>query len=248
MATAKGQALGRCPNCNSWGIWEVCPWQRNPSTLMIQTRCRKNEPRNAQGMEFPSDREAGEQSGSLCDSVFTEARSSWSGNWMEKTLQELFGPYLGSNPFLRAAVLIRVATARVASLQNIPCRRWLAALPSGHQLPTLLTRGSKAPTKAITQAWLRLLGQLKQLRSCKWLHLLECFLLTLKSSFLLRLFASTWAWFPTDRSNTLLRLFAPIICSFFLSSLGFLYYCSNWCCFHIIHCDAFFTFNILELF
>ena len=77
---------------------------------------------------------------------------SWSGNWTEKALQELLGPHLGSNPFLRAAVLIRVATARMASLQNIPCRRWLAVLPSGHQLPTLLTRGSKAPTKAITQA------------------------------------------------------------------------------------------------
>lgn len=54
----------------------------------------------------------------------------------QRTLWELSGPYQDSNTFLRAAALIRVATARMASLQNVPCRRWLAVFPSGHQLPT----------------------------------------------------------------------------------------------------------------
>lgn len=71
---------------------------------------------------------------------------------MEKALQELSGLCQGSNPSLRAAALLMGVTARVASLQNITCRRRLAVLPSDHQLPILLTGGSKAPTEVITQA------------------------------------------------------------------------------------------------
>lgn len=61
------------------------------------------------------------------------------------------GSYQSFNPFPRAAAFISVATARMASPQTVPWRGQLAVLPSGRQLPTLLPRGSKAPTKAITQ-------------------------------------------------------------------------------------------------
>lgn len=71
-------------------------------------------------MEFSRDKEAGDQSSCLCDAL-TAAHSSQSQD-CTKTLQELLGPYQGSNPFLRAAALSRVATAGIVSVQNILCR------------------------------------------------------------------------------------------------------------------------------
>ena len=146
MATAKGQALGLCPDPNSWGRWEVCPGQRNPLTLMIQTRCRENEPRNAQGLAFLSARE-------------TESRAAASVTALSHTLllvgrlngEDSSGtvwPVSGLKPFSQGHCSYHGVTARMASLQNIPCRRRLAVLPSDHQLPTLLTGGVRHPQKS----------------------------------------------------------------------------------------------------
>lgn len=151
---------------------------------MIQTRCGKNKSRNARGWSFL---QTGQLEIRATASVTVCVLRHTSENRAE-TLQEQFGLYQGSNSFLRAAALIRGAPARMVLLQNIPCRRWLAVLPSGHQQPTLLARGSKAPTEAMTWAWLKVPGQLKQLGSCKLLHWLDCFLIMLENTFLLRLF------------------------------------------------------------
>lgn len=80
-------------------------------------------------MAFPLESEAGGQSSCLCDRVSAAATCPSRSKERTNTLQELFGPGQGSNAFLGAAALIRVATAGTVSLQNIPWRRRLAVLP-----------------------------------------------------------------------------------------------------------------------
>lgn len=157
MATAKGQALGLCPDPNSWVDEKSVLDRGTPWLWWFKPDVGRMNQEMPKAWHFP--RPGRLRAGQRPLWRRSHTRSSWSEGWMEKTLQELSGPCQGSNPFLRVAALIIGVTARMASLQNIPCRRQLAVLPSDHQLPTLLTGGSKAPTEVTTQVWLRLLAR-----------------------------------------------------------------------------------------